>query len=123
MSWGDLPPGAVGHVGPGPRQEVIDSEGIQVHQILGPDEFLGEYYYTQKTERFANRPPPEPRLCGVVLFRGLETDLLTEGKRRPINVGEGFDAVVIARYSYTDVLGAMRTVPVIEVFDPSEPFE
>lgn len=120
MNWPDLPPGAVGFAGPDPGGRVAGNEGWLVRQVLGPDEFLGEYYSNPETlaapgER---RPPSREILGGLVLVRGIPTEMLTEGRRKPLLPGQGWNMVCVGRYSYIE-----RTVPVLEVFDPSQPFE
>lgn len=126
MDWDNLAPGVVGHVGPdlhGPRNKVLGGQ-VRVNQILGPDQFLGEYTYP--SERQASKGSvtttliaywePYDVTCNPVLFTKIPTKGLQEQKTTDVD----FNAVVVGQFTYTNVVGGSVTVPVLEKFDPDK---
>lgn len=102
-----LEPTAVGVVGRLNRNVVCD-------QILDADRFLGHWM-----DIHAEVPGAETAEIRQFLFVGFETAKRTEGK--PFGVTENI--VVSGQFQFTDTEGAMRTVFVLEVFDPDKPFK
>lgn len=123
IDWGQLTVGAVGRIGaPTPKGQT--KQTIKVHQIVGDGRFLGQMESSAVVPIVRNGrivgSRPEPRNGPWVLFSGFKpSGELIEGRHVEIVA----HAVVTGQYSFQTVSGAMKTVPVLEPFDPAKPFK
>jgi hypothetical protein len=120
LNFGELTVGAVGRL---ERMSIGKGAEIIVDQILERDRFLGHlrsYQNVAFREGRTIRIRAQAFESESVLFVGFK-------KAGEVQEGSAFeiecDAVVTGQYSFADVEGAKRTVPILEPFDSSKAFK
>lgn len=113
----EMPTGSVGVIN---RAETNEALSLRCVQILGPRKALMSRESSKSTGELRGMRPVTRESTADFILIGLATDRLIEGKTFR---GEELNVVVTGRESFETVGAGTRTVPVLEVFNPDEPFK
>lgn len=130
LDWGKLNVGVVGWVGLEKSRDNLSENGqMRCIQKLPDGTWIGERVI--RHERYALNPTPGPQgpirteeeTQGVVMIKGVSSDLAGKTIQDGGDFSIAFNAIVVGEYTYETTTGASKTIFVLEKFDPNVPFQ